>query len=560
MDFSILRIPCGKGGYNASSDEDIIPIQDIITCQNVTNEDDTWKKVQGSQRFNSATAYADTLYIYGLFPGNPHLCLSVSAVGLGSWSRSGGSENGSLDIVGKNGVVFTAIANYLKVQSTPPVFVEGVIPVSGVNTKCLFIYNVPYSKISPTVIESPFIAYCPAVTGGFVTFTDQGSSSDPYSFLPTDWDYEGFGTFPKAACQHNSRMWGWGNENNAHTLYYSTVSSHCDFQSTGSGTQSVFSGEGNGIHAAISFLGKLFIWKKPFGLYYLDDALSHPSDWTIKKITDGISIASPNALCVANQNVFFLSSEGYIHQLRGATEYGDVRSSQVLPTKIGDLIKNEIALDKLYLAQAVYNPETQFAYFALPAIGSAVNNRLLILNMQDPKNPAYLWYDKDIPVSLTGTYDETGKFKIMYGNSTGFISYLDKSTIHTNNGVAYTSKFKTPNITIVSRGIKRVNLQGIEFVSGKAVLHNRFSAKIYRDNILSETLSLAFDISGTVLGTFTLGTHSLAGETVQTNMRRKISGDCRRVAVECYNENSGETMNISEILLYYSIGNDRMVV
>ncbi|MFQ5459389.1 MAG: hypothetical protein ACE5EL_01205, partial [Anaerolineae bacterium] len=69
---------------------------------------------------------------------------------------------------------------------------------------------------------------------------------------PTDWSG---GNQPRSGTIHKNRLWGWGNANDPHRVYYSLAADHEDFTTSDAGSISVYPGEGQYIIAGISFRG-----------------------------------------------------------------------------------------------------------------------------------------------------------------------------------------------------------------------------------------------------------------------------------------------------------------
>jgi len=65
MPFEKIVFPCGKGGINKLKDTDSIPISDLEISENITTQDNTWKKIEGATKINT-TVFTDTPKITAL--------------------------------------------------------------------------------------------------------------------------------------------------------------------------------------------------------------------------------------------------------------------------------------------------------------------------------------------------------------------------------------------------------------------------------------------------------------------------------------------------------------
>jgi len=139
-----------------------------------------------------------------------------------------------------------------------------------------------------------------------------GVTTSDISAPPADWT----GTSqPIAGVVHNGRLWGWGNLNDPHRIYGSLTSDHEDF-TTDSLTMSVFPGVGQKLVAGVTTQGRLFLWKFPRGLFWLDDADITVSNWLLRQKSIALGAAdSPYAVLPIDDDVLWLSAEGRFHVL-----------------------------------------------------------------------------------------------------------------------------------------------------------------------------------------------------------------------------------------------------
>lgn len=104
---------------------------------------------------------------------------------------------------------------------------------------------------------------------------DAATTRDIGANAPVDWAP---GSQPRSVFFHNGRMWGVLE----HLLYGSTVTDHEDFTNAGSVIIPVQTGEGAYLQGGISFKGRLFVFKWPTGIYWLDDSSSSQANWQMK--------------------------------------------------------------------------------------------------------------------------------------------------------------------------------------------------------------------------------------------------------------------------------------
>lgn len=512
----VIEIPCGQGGLNASNSFGNYPITDLATAEGLTFVDDTWQKEGGATKINT-TVITSAPTIVGLADYWPEATTQ---------KRIAATSDGKIVTVVTGGIGETLKTGLGTNKQT--VFVESL---GASTTRKLFSFN---------GYDAPQ-----------VTATGTGSTAD-LATPPADWS----GTNqPAAATTHNNRMWAWGNANFPHTLYYSTATDHEDFTGTGSGTLRVYPGEGERIVAAATFKGRLYVWKFPTGLYWVDDSDATASNWFCKRLTRAVGMAGPLGLAAIENDIAFLSAQGFVHVLTAVQEWGDAKSSAVLPEKIGNYVRNYANFNRLNRAVAVYYGAAKEWHCAFTRLGFTVNNARLVLDLHDIANPKYRVTTRDTPEAMSLTRDSNGIDKPMIGDNAGFVRMLDQ-TGRNVDGAAFTAKYETGDIDLFPKGIRRANLDSVEVIFKPQGDHN-LTLEIWLDGIYSETVnvSMAGNV-GVGLGTFVLGTSPLGGGTV-LNTRKRITGDGRRVKLIGTNSGTNQNFSIASHLIRFTPGSDR---
>lgn len=514
-EIQIIEVPCGQGGLNYSQAISDYPTEDLRYCDNITYEDDTWQKDGGATKINT-TVITDAPTIMGLWDFWPAAATQ---------KRIAATSDGKIVSFGTGGIVSTLVDSLGTNKQT--VFCESL---GASNTRKLFAFN-GYNT--------------PQVTSDGITAAGMATPD-------TDWATT---NQPTAAVAHNGRLWVWGNANYPHTIYYSVLADHEDFTGSGSGSLSCYPGEGEKIVAGFSFAGRLYFWKFPRGIYWIDDSSTTASEWQMKRLTRSVGMAGPLGLAQIDNDIVFVSPEGLVHSLSTVQEYGDAKASAIFPEKISGFIRERINIDYLDKAIAVYYPSKREWHLAHTGEGYAYNNQRLILDLHDLTNPRYRFSLRDVCTAMSLVRDSNGLDRPMVGDNAGFVRILDGSNKNKDNA-GYTARFETADIELLPKGSKRANLQYVEAIFRPEGDHD-LSLETYLDGDYSETVQLNMgSASGGALGSFVLGTDTLGGGNV-LNTRKRIAGDCRRIRFVGYNSGVNQNFSISSILVGYTVGNER---
>ena len=514
----IVEIPCGQGSLNYSQAISDYPKEDLRYCDNLTFEDDTWKKEGGATKINT-TVLTDAPTVVGLHD---------FWVDSSTQKRIAATSDGKIVNFVTGGIDDTLETGLGSNKFT--VFVEGL---GGSSTRKLFAFN----------------------GNDVVQVTSNGESCDDIDTPAADWSST---NQPTAGVMHNGRLWAWGNANDLHRIYYPLLTDHEDYTGTGSGSLSIYPGEGEKIVAAFSFAGRLYVWKFPRGIYWIDDSSTTLANWSATRLTSSVGMAGPLGRAQIDNDVVFVSSEGLIHSLATVQEFGDAKASAIFPEKIGGFVRENINVGRLNRAIAVYYPLKREWHLACASSVATVNDQRLVLDLHDIKNPRYRFSSRDTIEAMALTRDSNDVDKLMVGDDAGFVRLLDQSN-RNKDGVAYTGRFKTAEIELFPKGTKRANIQFIEPIFRPQGVHD-LTLDIYMDGKLTQTATVGMGIaSGGVLGSFTLGADTLGGGNI-LNTRARVVGDCRRIQIDAYNSGLNEDFSVSSILVGFTIGNERVTI
>jgi len=522
------NIELAKYGLVGSRNLAAVPVTALLIARNISLDTGSITRAGGSAKYNGG-AEVDLLEmeestdIYLLEDGSGGYLLEgdgpplpAGIVGLRDWFPIDASQrliaaldNGEIwrDTSGEG--FFTLAKTGLNVNSIY-VFAEGGSEALGNNRK-LFI---------TTGFDQVQVFRGDASTTGNINTGVAGK--------PDDWTGA---NQPKSLFFHNGRLWGVVN----HILYGSTVTDHEDFKSAGSVTIPVQTGEGSYIQGGMSFKGRLFLFKWPNGIYWLDDSSTTQANWLIKRLTKSTGLASPNAFCQVDDDVLFVSEIGHIHILSGIQDFGDVQNSDLSAlNELTSYIRDNVDTSKEALERVwgVYYPEKKQARFAMRSLGSPVNDIQFIVDMNHKNTPRIHIDDKDECGALAVRQDVNRVERPICGDSDGIVWLLDQEATN-KDGASYLTEFQLPHTDFAwfneKLGAVRKNYAYLEAIM-QPTGNFTISFDIMYDGVLRDTITMNTGESGAALGSFVIGQDALGGESL-LNTRKRLRGSSRRLSL-----------------------------
>ena len=416
--------------------------------------------------------------------------------------------------------------------SPPPVMVEAGAEAAG-RARKLFIFG---GAVNPHVLP--------------------GDSAGPIAqiaFPPSDWAPP---IVPIAGTVHVGRLWGWGNSNDPHRLYYSAVTDHEDFRTaSGAGSLSVFPGDGGTLEAAVSFKGLLVAWKRPRGIYVVDTAGPDPAQWSVQRLTGEVGIAGPRAFALLEDDVIFLDASGQIQLLSAVQATGGLATTNLVQAaELGPFLRSTFDQARLRSVQAIYYAHKREVHFAWTRAGSSVvNDARLVLDLSATP-PRFRTADKDVCGSLWLRRDTDGIPRPAAGDNVGFVWLLDRA-IALRDGTSYATEARTIPLDFAfadpALGPALKNLDFVELVAeplGGSILLDLYADGRFRQ-------SLVFDLTSSVgdpLGTSTiLNSWTLKSGAPVTRVRRRTAVRFNTMEVRL---TAASPFSISSVVFYLRPG------
>ncbi|MGI9489176.1 MAG: hypothetical protein ACR2RF_25475 [Geminicoccaceae bacterium] len=527
-----ISIGLGQDGLTGNVNLSQVSPSRLLEANNITYENGTLQKEGGAE-----------LYTDAAIGGTPEV------IGGWDWDHDGVSQRaivmtsaGTILKDSGGGTFGDTLKSGLTASDVVPIFVEGGKEGAALDRK-LFIFT---GKNAVQVLAA------------------DGATTSDLATPPADWASGN----PSFGLNHEDRIWGGGNTNDPHRLYYSTTTDHEGFTGTGSGSLSVFPGEGERLVAAVSFKGIVIAAKFPKGLYVVDTTDVTVSNWRVDRLTDKIGAQNGLMMFLISDDVIMMDTSGNVHLVSAALEFGNFLNSSLSDAQdMGPFIRRNINLSGLGLVQGIFYEAKRQVHFAVPGIGSSIPERRLVVDFNRPDFPRFRFSDFDSSRSIWLYKDPDGIPRPRIGSAGGEVFNLDTTARSLEflvgsvvNTQGYEGKFRTSSDDFSradpALGTLRKNGSFLELVVEPTGDWN-LSVDILWDDEVTQTVQFNLGTTGATLGSFTLDTDKLANDRV-TNKRQRITGGGRRFAIAGRNSGDAQDFSIAEAILYYKRSNERL--
>lgn len=517
----IAPIPIGDGGLDARNNKSAVPINKLVKANNVFIKKSLVGKEGGSSHAN-ASAISGSPSIVGGTEYFPNSTTQRSVIATSDGKLFKDNPLYTFGVTLKSGLGI----------DKKTVMTEGGAEASG-NPKKLFIFN----GNDPVQVLS-----------------GDGSSTTDLATPPADWTGT---TQPIKGVMHNNRLWAIL----GHNLYGSTVTDHEDFTSAGSQLFAIYPGDGIELTNMVSIFGRLYLFKQPYGIYYLDDADFDSANWIVKKVTGKIGCSGVDALDYSQNEAVFVSKDGGVHFLSGADTFGDVKDSDIMAIlNLERLVQTDLNRNRLDRAVIRYYEDKKEVWVCYTSSGSSLNNSIIKLEISDLSNIKASFSQKDECESLWMAMDSTTNVrKPVSGGHSGFVWLLDESNRNVN-GISYQAGFQTP-------------FTGFEYIDEKLEVRNKIfdylevhavpvgdhdlTVDVYIDGNYIETITFNMGTSGSALDAFELDVDRLDGAGV-VNKIAMLHGFGRRISFDCYNTGLNESFEIEKMFCAFRVGDESL--
>jgi hypothetical protein len=234
-------------------------------------------------------------------------------------------------------------------------------------------------------------------------------------------------SYPTFGLIFRSKLFTFGNISNPHMVYGSDSTDQENFNAITPGVLAIpcFPGEGEGIVSAFIYKTKLFVFKKPYGIYGLVDNDTDPNNWYFQKVSSSFGIASQMSFFEASDDFFVLSNDGTVMSMTAALRLGDIYSSNVLAAAYSaQFFRKTIRNQYLSNAFGCYLPKKKIGVFAFPSYTSIDGycDSLIYIDLNG-QSPRVSWHRY-----LNTSFTACNYFKDAYGDDQFLFSKLKFSS------------------------------------------------------------------------------------------------------------------------------------
>lgn len=521
----IIPFPVGRLGLSAARDPQRQSPGHLRSAQNITFESGTIRKEGGASKYNSSA-----------ITGTPGI--------IGGWDWWPDQTTQRMVVMGDDGKLYkdngggtfaTTLASGLSVTDIVPVFVEGGKEAAANNRKLFMFTGLNAVQV----------------------LSGDGATTSALSTPPSDWSGTNQPTF---GLIHKDRLWGGGNANDPHRLYYSRTTDHEKMASGGAGSISVYPGEGEYLIGAISFKGVIIAFKYPTGVYLVDTTNSTISNWSVSRISSNIGLAGPRALTLIDNDVVFVQPGGQINIVSALEEFGNLGTQSLSSAlDMDEYIRENINLAQLGKAKMIFYAAKRRVEIAMTSSSSTTNDTRMIIDYNEPQRPRFLESPRDTALDLWLKKDSDGIPRPTIGDDAGFVWNLDQST-RSKDGGAYSAELRTINTDFSYQDSRLANIRkngmALELVfvpKGDWTLE----VDVFWDDVLTQTLSFNMGPGGAALGFFVLGTDALSSLSA-TSRKRRMVGSGVRLGLAIRNTGEGEDFSLSAVYVHVTVGDETM--
>ncbi len=527
--YQIAEIPIGLKGLNGNANQSQIPIDALITAENVTFESGTVQKEGGTAEYTTSGVGADA--------ATPS---DVSIIAGTEWNHDGSTQrivivtsDGSILRDDGSGAFTTTLASGLTVSGEYPVFVEGGKEAAANNRKLICF----------TGLNSPQV------------LSGNGASTSAVTTPPADWSGS---NQPRWGFSHEGRIFAGGNTNDPHRVYYSTASDHENWTGEGAGSLNIYPGDGEKLVGGVSFKGAAILFKSPRGIYLVDTSDVFPNAWSVDKINGNIGCVGVRAFNQVENDVILVDQNIDIRFVSSIEAFGNIGTDSLSDkSDMAEFFRNNLNFAQKGRWTAVYHAHKRQIHIAVTRSGSSVNDARIVIDFNTPGVAKFSWSTLLTTESLW-VRNAAGIPELMAGNDNGQVFRLDQTT-RSHESAGYGFEIQTPymDLSHVHSALSTVrkNAKYLELVV-EPTGNFDVNADIYWDGNLKETVTFNTGSDAATLGNFIIGTDKLGGSQILNRKRRLKSGG-RRISIGFRNSGNGENVSLSKAILHFTVDGDR---
>jgi hypothetical protein len=521
------------GGLHTDDPDTQIPPTDLKRANNITFEGNKLSKAPGALRFNKTALSSGVIEAIDWWPSDIAQRL-ICVTSDGNVWRMQDAYNQAI----VNNTTDTT-EDTLTVTGQAMI-VQGGAELAGNNRK-LFIF-----------------------TGNDEIQVISGDGTVRYDISKPALDWNTNQNQPTAGLIYNNSLWAWGNRNSPHTLYASNPEDHEDFTTVDvSSVWPVYPGEQEKILACYVFKGRLFIFKYPSGLYYLDDSAGPTfSSWVIRKYMDNFGAASAHSGITVLNDMFIANSFGTITSANAVQYYGGFDMADILVNSRNSMYVREYMNPQGNTSRyGIYYETKKQAFFSYRSTSSTYNDQLLYIDFAAPNQTQKMaWWNHLQANCLFLRKDVNLVPRPCYGSNDGYVYFMDQVNRDVN-GNGYLMDIMTPAMDFISSQTSVMQLPAqmaeanklFDFLELTIECTGKWNLNVdvFIDGKFSETLQYTQSL---LKGTNEFVTNiDRTYDSFPFQIRKVMHGYGKRLALRLYNDGADQNITLLRAQVYMRI-------
>jgi hypothetical protein len=561
-----ILIQLGEGGLFTDHPQSRIPPTKLIEARDITLTNGYVEKAPGSKRWNQTnnitgdTTVSSGINAFAEFFPSP--------------------DNQRVIVLGSDGTLYKFNSPYERITLTPET--GSVTPLTmGTKTHIAIGGNEAIGKNKKAFIFTG-LSQVQVVDGDAITYRAIKTPA-------ADWS----SSYPTYGFVYRSRLWCFGNTNLPDFLYCSTFQDFENFTTGSSDAASkyfdVFPGEGDGIIGAFVFKNRLFICKRPGGLYQLNDDSVSPSNWYFTRVNADIGLASAHSVAQMFDDALLFNNQGTATILSAAFQFGNIKSADLFNNAgVERYFRLLISGYGLKNTQALYYPDRKQVYFTAQSKSGSQNDTVIVLDMFNKESQISV-NDKDQPNYLGLIQDDATISRPYYASSDGNIysldaknraaqytfagqyvvdGYMDSGYVvdASIGGYAYNMIAQTPHFDFgfadPAVGLKTKRFEFLE-LTFQPTGDWSVTADIYIDSEFKESIDFnllrdhPLGVSGYTKG-FQLDVDRLDADTPKS-VRKPLHGQGRTISIKLRSDGFSQDIKLQSMMIYFKVSDERQI-
>ena len=370
--------------------------------------------------------------------------------------------------------------------------------------------------------------------------------------IPSDWTGA---NMPQWVVKHgrgaSERLWAGGCPTSTpQTVYASENGDGDDFSDVNVTTINIETGDGFGIVGAIEFGDRLLCFGKSRA-YVIEDTNTDASKWGYEAVQWDGGAANFRLIARTPTDVVAMMEDGNIYSVVAAETYGDYKQASLTKASfMHRYIKEHIKLSAIDQFHMVYDSVLRAIKIFVVRNGQTDIDTALVYFIDKPPEEAWMVHDNQSSASgYTASVSASvrvgaGDYEIYTGDYSGNIWQLEQAN-RNDNDEAYYAGMRTGHLNY---GDSRIDKR---FKRGWLVTQPEGSYNLvvdwWVDSVQKTQRTVSLVGTGGLLGSFTLGTSLLGGQTL-INEPFMLGEKGKRIQYEIYNSSVNEDFFISQIL------------